>query len=141
MVEESSRNVKIETNNYPILSEDKNWNVFDRSLQDVCRVHGLLNVLNKTYFPVVRTPEFDLYDRHQGFLYQIFVTNLQTDKGKELVGKCQSTYNAQRIYIELAKHCTDSIIADQTAANKMTWLTGTKLEEGSWDGTTESFIT
>ena len=42
---------------------------------------------------------------------------------------------------DTAQHCTQSIIADQTAANKMTWLTGTKLEEGSWRGTTESFIT
>src|SRR5210317_1743172 len=141
LAQEFSRTVKIDTSSYPILREDKNWDTFDRSLHAVCRAHGPLNVLTKTYYPTLGTPEFDLFDKHQGFLFQIFDENLKTDKGKELVCKYQTTYDAQRIYCELAQHCTQSIIADQTAANKMTWLTGTKLEEGSWRGTTESFIT
>src|SRR6056300_1198686 len=99
-----------------------------------------MNVLNKNYVPVFGSPEFELHDRHLGFLYNIFVTNLQTDKGKELVRKYQSSYNAQRIYSKLANHCKESIIADSTAATKMTWLTSTKIEEGSWRGTTELFI-
>ena len=43
------------------------------------------------------SPEFDLFDRHQGFLFQIFDDNLKTDKGKELVRKYQANYDAQRI--------------------------------------------
>src|SRR5210317_1139021 len=140
LAQEFTRTVKVDPSLYPVLREDKNWDTFDRSLQAVCRVHGLMNVLNKNYVPVFGSPEFELYDRHLGFLYNIFVTNLQTDKGKELVRKYQSSYNAQRIYSELANHCKESIKADSTAASKMTWLTGTRLEEGSWPGTTESFI-
>ena len=107
-------------NSCPILREDKNWDAFDRSLQAVCPVHGLLNVLSKTYIPVIRTTKYDLYDRYLGFLYHIFVTNLLIDKGKELVCKNQSSYDAQRIYVELSNYCTESIIAAQTAANRMT---------------------
>ena len=96
--------------------------------------------VSKTYMPVISIPKYDLYDQHLDFLYQIFIANLQTDKGKEQVCKYQSSYNAQCIYIELSNHCTESIIADQSAANKITCLTGTKLEEDSWRGTTESFL-
>src|SRR5210317_1955748 len=140
LAQEFTRTVKVDPSLYPVLREDKNWDTFNRSLQAVCRVHGLMNVLNKNYVPVFGSPEFELHDRHLGFLYNIFVTNLQTDKGKELVRKYQSSSNAQHIYSELANHCKESIIADSTAATKMTWLTSTKIEEGSWRGTTESFI-
>ena len=138
--QEFTRTVKIDPTLYPILREDKNWDAFDRSLQAICRVHGLLPLLNKHYLPAIGTAEHELYDKHLAFLYNIFVTNLQTDKGKELVRKYQSSYDSQRIYTELAQHCKESVKADSTAASKMTWLTGTRLEEGSWPGTTESFL-
>ena len=120
MAQEFSCTVRVKTTGYPILRKEKNWDAFDRSLQAVCCVHGLLNVLSKTYFPVIGIPEFDLYDRHLGLMHQIFVTDLQTDKGKEQVRKYQINYSAQRIYVELAKHCAESSIAGQTAANQMT---------------------
>src|SRR5210317_1098123 len=122
LAQEFTRTVKVDPSLYPVLREDKNWDTFDCSLQAVCRVHGLMNVLNKNYVPIFGSPEFELHDRHLGFRYNIFVTNLQTDEGKELVRKYQSNYNAQRIYSELANHCKESIIADSTAATKMTWL-------------------
>ena len=73
-------------------------------------------------------------------MYHVFAQTLRTDKGKQLVRKYQTNFDAQQIYYELKLACTTSTKADTSATDKLTWLTSAKLTSDSWPGTHESFI-
>ena len=73
-------------------------------------------------------------------MYQVFVKNCQTDKGKEIVRAYESTFNAQAIYKELSTHCMKSTTAQLNSSELMTYITSVRINDGSWRGTTSSFI-
>ena len=136
--EEFSRSIKLDPSYFPTLKDDKQWDRYQRDLEALCRAHGLLHILDPDYSPV--GPDATaLFDRHQSFMYHIFVSTLLTDTGKKLVRDYQKTYDAQRIYAKLVEHATTSVTADTNAATIMAYLT-TAVLDSTWRGTHESFI-
>ncbi|CAJ1966191.1 unnamed protein product [Cylindrotheca closterium] len=91
--EEFDRGIKLDANLYPTLSDDKQWDSYRRNLEATCRTHGLKQVLDPKYQPT-SLDERDLFDRHQSFLYQVFVRTLLTDQGKKIVRQYDKTYDA-----------------------------------------------
>ena len=137
--QEFDRNIKLDSSAFPKLDNEKQWDNYQRTLTSLCRSHGLLNVLDKTYMPIGDNA-IKLFDRHQSYLYHIFVSTLRTDHGKRLVREFEATYDAQSVYARLSDHATKSVKADINAANLMTYLTTTKLTSDSWPGSHEGFI-
>ncbi|CAJ1932253.1 unnamed protein product [Cylindrotheca closterium] len=108
------RSIKRDPLSFPTFSNDKQWKNYNRILEAICRTYGLQNVLNHKYCPQT-VDEKDLFDRQQAFMYQVFTTILLTDKGKQFVREHQATFDAQRIYNQLATAYTKSVKADATA--------------------------
>src|SRR6056300_1611089 len=92
--ESFQRGIKIDPAAYTPLKTDSDWDSFNRSLHATARVHNLGNVLDPKYVPA-SADEMDLFQRQQAFMYYVFVDNLQTNTGKQLVRKYPSTYDAQ----------------------------------------------
>ena len=133
------RSIKIDPTAYKPLESDKDWDSFNRHTTAVARIHKTDAVLDPTYVP--HTPdEIDLFERKQSFMYYVWVDNLLTNTGKELVRKYQSTYDAQSIYLELTEHCTKSVAATLDASALLTWITTKKLCKEDWPGKHYSFI-
>ncbi|CAJ1928447.1 unnamed protein product [Cylindrotheca closterium] len=138
--EEFDRGIKLDAILYPTLSgDDKQWDSYRRNLEATCRTHGLKQVLDPKYQPT-SLDERDLFDRHQSFLYQVFVRTLLTDQGKKIVRQYDKTYDAQSIYRDLCKFYTQSIKATSTANTKLQWLTTAQLTADQWPGSHVSFI-
>ena len=95
----------------------------DSTLAQVLEYKDILSYLNLSDLtePEVATLQY----------IRLILDDTGNGTGETTICKYKCTCNAQRIYIELARHCTEFIISDQTAANKMKWLNGVKLEEGS----------
>ena len=109
--QEFVRSIKIDPTYYPTLSKDSGFDQFDRSLTAMARSHGMLNVLDPTYIPT--TPnDIELFEKHQAFMYNVFTTKLNTTKGKELVRKYQTDFDAQSIWEDLLEYYRDSEKAD-----------------------------
>ncbi|CAJ1948673.1 unnamed protein product [Cylindrotheca closterium] len=137
--EEFDWGIKLDANLYPTLSDDKQWDSYRPNLEATCRTHGLTQVLDPKYQPI-SLDERDLFDRHQSFLYQVFVRTLLTDQGKKIVRQYNKTYDAQCIYRDLCKFYTQSIMATSTANTKLQWLTTAQLTADRWLGSHVSFI-
>src|SRR5210317_2142686 len=135
----SQRGIKIDPAAYIPLKTDSDWDSFNRSLHATARVHNLGNVPDPQYVPA-SADEMDLFQRQQAFMYYVFVDNLQTNTGKQLVRKYQSTYDAQQIYVELLEHFTTSAAAATDASDLMTWITTKKLVRSDWPGKHYAFI-
>jgi len=121
------KKLQLDPSYFPTFSNDKQWDSFNLELKALCRVHNLHKVLNPAYKPST-VDDKDLFDRHQAFLYMVFVKTLLTDKGKQLVREYQTTYDAQTIYKLLSQTYNESIKADTSANDKLTWLIYTKRE-------------
>ena len=133
------RSIKIDPAAYKPLESDKDWDSFNRHTTAVARIHKTDDVLDAKYVP--HSPdEIALFERKQSFMFYVFVDNLLTNTGKNLVRKYQDTYDAQSIYVELTEHCTKSIAATLDASDLLTWITTKKLNKEDWPGKHYSFI-
>lgn len=73
-------------------------------------------------------------------MFQVLHTTVQTDKGKQILKSHMTTYNAQAAFKDLTEHALTSTAAKISSRNLLTYITSTKLSDGSWRGTTTNFI-
>ena len=123
---------------FPTFKADKQWDQYNRNLVSSARAQGLSNVLNSAYKPIGKEAK-ELFQEEQAYMYDVFVQTLETDLGKTLVRKYESTYDAQSIYAQLKAEATQSVSADMEASDLLAHLTTVKLDD-TWQGTREAFI-
>ena len=138
--EDFNRSLKIDPTYYPFLKDDKGFNSFEIKLVAQARIHGMSNVLDPNYIPST-IQDIELFDRHQSFMFSMFATHVSTSKGKELIRKCKDKYDAQKLWSDLRTYHRESAKSEGRKSTLMTWITSTKLDRDSWQGSHEDFIT
>jgi hypothetical protein len=76
----------------------------------------------------------------QKFLYAVLEARVETAKGKSIIHKYDSLYDAQKAYAELEDYHLTSNNALFTANKIMEYLTTVQINDGSWYGSLENFI-
>ena len=138
--QEFDRSIKIDPISYPTLSKDSGFDQYNRALIAIARSHGMLHVLDPSHEP--GTPEqIELYEKQLAFLYNVFTTKLLTTKGKELVRKYQTTFDACSIYSELCEYYRESDKADGDKSELLTFIMTHRLTDDSWFGPHDDYIT
>ena len=61
------------------------------------------DILGTTFVPINWDAK-DLFYAQQKYVFQLFITNLKTDKGKELVKQYKHIFGAQSIWRDLLAH-------------------------------------
>jgi hypothetical protein len=88
---------------YPTL-KDKLWNDnWHRSFANQARAQDLSDVLNAAYVPTT-SAEYDLFQEKQKYLYAVLESKAETAKGKAIIHKHESTFDAQKAFAELQNH-------------------------------------
>jgi hypothetical protein len=124
---------------YPTL-KDELWNDnWHRSFANQARMQDVHDVLDEKYVPVT-TAEKDLFEEKQKFHYAILESKVETAKGKAIIRKYESTFDAQKVYAELQEHHLKSTKASLNSVNSLGYITPAKIGDGSWHGTAENFI-
>ena len=138
-VRDFKRGIKRDPSLFTTLKNIKQWDAWYISLKAQARAQGVSRVLDPTYTP--RTPgDVELFDQMQQYMYAVFTTILQTDKGKALVRENASSYNAQVVHRDLYQHAQCSTRSSVEAADLLTYITTARLGTGIWKGSTEAFI-
>ena len=75
------------------------------------------------------------------YVFQVFVTSLNTDKGKELVKQYKNSFDAQSVWRDLLTHMKTSATAKISTGIVCQYITNVKIDDGSWRGTTSAFLT
>jgi hypothetical protein len=82
---------------YPTL-KDEIWNDNrHRSFANQAREQDVHDVLDDKYAPIT-TAEKDLFQEKQNFLYAILESKVETAKGKAIIRRYESTFDAQKAY-------------------------------------------
>ncbi len=89
---------------FVVLKDLKQWDSWHCSTVAQACAQDVYNVLDPAYKPL--PPEKDLFEAKQRYMYAVFKSMLQMDKGKALVRLNETTSNAQKIFTEL---CQDAL--------------------------------
>ena len=110
------RSIKRDATLYPVLKEDKDWDVWNRSITSLARTHDVIEVLDSSYKPNDDTSKA-LFDIKQSFMYSVFNKVVITDIGKTIVRKHERMYDAQAVYAELTDYAKTSTAANINIEN------------------------
>jgi hypothetical protein len=81
-----------------------------------------------------------LFQEKQKFLYVVLESKVETAKGKVIIRKHESTFDAQKAYAELQNHQLTSTKASLSSVKILGYITSAKIGDGSWHGAAENFI-
>jgi hypothetical protein len=73
-------------------------------------------------------------------LYALLESKVETAKGKAIICKHESSFDAQKAYTELQDHHLTSTKASLSSVTILGYITSAKIGDGSWHGTAENFI-
>jgi hypothetical protein len=76
----------------------------------------------------------------QKYLYAVLESKVETAKGKTIICKHESSFDAQKAYSELQNHHQNSTKASLSSVKILSYITSSKIGDGSWHGSAENFI-
>lgn len=139
LVRDFKRGIKRDIAHFIALKDDAAWDNWERATIAQARAQDVADVLNANYTPTT-AEEIALFDEKQKYMYAVFEKTLLTDKGKSLVRVHQRKYDAQKVYAELSEYALKSTKASLDATSILTYITTSRLGDGTWKGTTHAFI-
>ena len=102
-------------------------------------MQDLSEVLDPRYNPIGESNRL-LFNEKNVFIYAVFAEVLLTDKGKPLVRYHELHWDAQKIHEELLAHAKTFTKSSVESAQILTVITTEILSDGTWRGSTETFI-
>ena len=133
------KGVKRDMSIFRELKKVKKWEQWDTQFRANVATQGVSRVLDRNFQPQTYDDKV-LFHEQQQYLYAVFVRILRTDKGKAIVRKYKSTFNAQSIYRELQEYATNSTQAVIDSNTLLQYITTACIDDGMWNSTTEKFV-
>ena len=101
--------------------------------------HKCENVLNPSYHPTTRE-ETLLFMEQNGFMYDVFVSNIKTNMAVHFVRVHEDRRNAQGVWADYKTYMVTSSKAELQVTKLLAQLTSQKLEASSRTATQEFII-
>jgi hypothetical protein len=122
-----------------MLKDEKQWDNWNRSLKSLAHAHDIYQVFDANY-TATTAEEIDLFEFKQKIMYAVFQQTVLTDQGKALVRAHEADFDAHAVYLALADYASKSTKSSLEASHILSYITNTKLGDGTWKNTTQSFI-
>jgi hypothetical protein len=139
LVADFKKGIKRDTNMFPSLKQDKQWDNWQRAIIAHARAQDLSDVLDPKFSPVGIEGSY-LFAEKQKFMYAVFERTLLSDKGKALVRLHLDDYNAQKLYAALCEYSLQSTKASINSQDLLQYITSNRLGDGKWKGSTHAYI-
>jgi hypothetical protein len=124
---------------YPVLKDElynDNWHC---PFANQARAQDVSHILDAAYSPA--TPaETKVFQEKEKYLYAVLEFKVETSKGKAIIRKHESAFNAQKSYAELQEHHLKSTKSSLSSVKILGYITSAKIGDGAWHGTAENFI-
>ena len=124
---------------FPVLKDDKYHDVWHRSFKTQAVAQDVSKLLDETYVPKT-ADDIALFFEKQKYLYAVLESKVQTDRGKAIILEHEQDFDAQQVYKKIKSYHLKSTKAKMESSIILSYITSTKLGDGSWNGTTKSFI-
>ena len=133
------RAIKKDPSLFPTLKDDKYHDVWHRSFKTQAVAQDVSDVLNELYVP--RTADdIALFAEKQKYIYAVLESKVLTDRGKAIIRDHEHDFDAQKAYQKIKSYHLKSTKAKMESSTILSYITSTKLGDGTWNGTTEAFI-
>jgi len=140
-VSDFKKGIKRDQSLFPTLKDTKQWDRWQRGTLAQARAQGVSEILDPKFAPSASSPEeVTLFEEKQKYMYAVFERTLLTDTGKAAVRKHFKKGNAQKIFAEVSAAATKSTEASLASTGLMTYITTTRLGDGTWNGPSHGFI-
>jgi hypothetical protein len=136
---EFKKGIKRDPASFTVMKDNKQWDTVHRTLKAQACYQDVDDIINPTYVPTT-AEDIALFAEQQKYMYSVFERILQTDEGKVIVRSHDHDRNAQLIYSEFLQVMTQSTEAMMDSGELLSYLTTTKISDGSWRGTTKAFV-
>ena len=138
LAQEFRRGIKKDKSHYDILKSEKQLNDWKRKVESTATIHGYQNILDPPYMPTT-IEEIALFGEQQKFPYDVFISILETDRGKHYVRTYSTTKDAQAVWRDYTNYMSTSTKADLEIETLMAAITNMRLSP-SYRGTTTKFV-
>jgi hypothetical protein len=132
------KSIKCDSSVYPTFKDEKEWDSWQRETLAHAHAQNIGDVFDPTYKPGLNPEAATLFRAQCDFVFSVFVKTLQLDYGKHLVRTLGN--QPQEIYKLLVKEMSKSTRAILASQTLHSFITGYRLTDSSWKGTTTSFV-
>jgi Reverse transcriptase (RNA-dependent DNA polymerase) len=133
------RAIKKDPSLFPTLKDDRYHDVWHRSFKTQAVAQDVAEVLDDKYVPST-ADDIAVFHEKQKFLYAVLESKVLTDRGKAIIRDHEHDYDAQKAYIKIKDYHLQSTKAKMESSVLLSYITSARLGDGTWNGTTESFI-
>ena len=133
------RGIKRDESTFPKFKDEKQWNEWYNNTKAQSRSQFEDEILDINYTPE-SIDDMHLLDLKKRCMYLVFVKILFTDEGKSLVRQHEGDYNVHAIHKELLENMITLSKASGVSYTITTYITKDKFENGTWNGSYETFI-
>jgi hypothetical protein len=84
--------------------------------------------------------EYELFQENLKYVYAILESKVETVKGKAIIRKHESKYDAEKAHAELHENHLKSTKASLSSVKILGCITSAGIGDGAWHGTAENFI-
>jgi hypothetical protein len=95
-------------------------------------------VLDPAYLPTT-SAEYELFQEKLKYVYGHLESKVETAKGKAIIRKHESKYDAQKAYAELHESHLKSTKASLSAVKILGYITSAKIGDVAWHSSAENF--
>ena len=134
------RGIKRDPTHFNSFKRDSDWDEWEAHVRITATGQGVEEILDSAYKPKSKDA-MTLFLEKQKYMFQVFHAKVHTDKGKELIRLHLTDFDAQAVFHELKIHGDKSISAKIKASDLLTYITSSKIDDGSWRGTSIGYIT
>lgn len=133
------RAIKKDPSLFPTLKDDKFHDVWHRSFNTQAVAQDVSDVLNEAYVPTT-SDDIALFTEKKKFIYAVLESKVLTDRGKAIIREHEHDFDAQKAYQKIKCYHLKSTKAKMNSSVILSYITSSKLGDGTWNGTTEAFI-
>jgi hypothetical protein len=133
------RAIKKDPSLFPTLKDDKYHDVWHRSFNTQAVAQDVSEVLDETYVPKT-SDDIALFTEKQKYIYAVLESKVLTDRGKAIIRDHEHDFDAQQAYQKIKSYHLKSTKAKMESSVILSYITSSKLGDGTWNGTTEAFI-
>ena len=118
------------------LKDDTHWNLHSEHVKTTLQSQGLLHLIDEKFVP----KNTDLDKLQQNWLYKILQDTLKTPSTRSIIKAHLGDMNTRKIWKELCNLYSGSMNTEFRTQQLSTYLTSTRLKDGTWKGSQENFI-
>ena len=138
LAREFRRSIKLDKTHYTVIQDDKDFFHWKRLTESTACSHKCENVLRPNYMPKTKQ-EGLLFQEQNNFIYDVFLTTIQTNMGIHYVRTFERNRDAQSVWTSYCKYTQHSSKSELRVNKIMKDLTLAKLDS-SFKGSTQDFI-